>query len=206
MVSVRRVATVGITLASVAAPTAVSPVALACALLAAVPMFALAAGTLAEGRIARVGVVGGLAALASHPARDSLLAVAPALAPGMRGSLVVAGSPSLLAALAVLSVCVPAGVLASSFASASATFGSPTAALLGSGVGLLGHSFVVSVALVVGVAVVVMMVVVMVLVAAFAAVVVELRPILMVALSAFVKAAFVGLLAPTLFLVRICHE
>lgn len=72
------------TLASVSPTTAEPAVALAGAALAAVAVLALTHRSVAEVRFARVRVVGGLAALTHHPARESLFTVAPALAPPVR--------------------------------------------------------------------------------------------------------------------------
>jgi hypothetical protein len=83
----------------VSAATPVAAVALAGAALAAVAMLALAA-LLPECRVARVGVVRRLAALAGRPSGDSLLAVASALTPGARRTGVVALLPASLATLA----------------------------------------------------------------------------------------------------------
>lgn len=103
-------------LAPVAAAAPEPTVALAGASLAAVAVLTLAPCSVAERRIARVRVVGRLAALAHHPARESLLAVAPALASLVGRPVFGSSSAALLSSLTVSSA---AGLLASLLAVAA---------------------------------------------------------------------------------------
>jgi hypothetical protein len=229
------VTAVRLALATVAAATAVTPVALAGPAFAAVAVLALAVGFVAERRVRRVAVAVGAPALAGHAPRDSLLAVAPALTAGARGTGVVAlvGTATLVRPAAFASA-----VFAGATSAALGVFGrfvagrpvtSPSVRVTVAGfvvvrpsfgpavlasarrVGVVASSSATLPVAVGGVPVLVRvsfvrgMVIVLSVLVTFVAVFFEVSPVAMLSIAALVESLFVRRFAPSLFFVRISH-